>query len=222
VRALSPAGSQPTPAPVDVHVELPDGRRLRGTVSVAHGDLLLQSVYSRLGPAHRLRAWVALLAATASDPDRPFAAATIGRAPVGAGVSTAAVKPLGGEPGERREAALADLEALVDLYERGMREPLPIYCRTSAAYAEAAVPGLDAYAAAESAWTSKPGFEREDSEREHQLVLGGVVSFESLLAQAPRPGEHAPGWRTEETTRFGRLARRLWDGLLACEERQPE
>jgi hypothetical protein len=28
-----------------------------------------------------------------------------------------------------------------------------------------------------------------------------------------------PGWAADETTRFGRCARRLWDGLLAREER---
>ena len=76
-RALMPADADPEP--VDVHVELADGRLLTGTVS-AFGDLLLQSSYSRVAAKHRLSSWVRFLAATASHPERAFTAATVGRA----------------------------------------------------------------------------------------------------------------------------------------------
>jgi exodeoxyribonuclease V gamma subunit len=100
----------------------------------------------------------------------------------------------------------------VDLYDRGMREPLPLYCRTSAAYAS----GGDRAARAE--WTSEWNYTKEDAEREHVLVLGGVRSFDELLEAAPRSDENGDGWDGSEPYRFGRCARRLWDGLLAVEE----
>jgi exodeoxyribonuclease V gamma subunit len=115
----------------------------------------------------------------------------------------------------RRDWALAHLETLVDLFDRGMREPVPLFCATSAAYAEAAATGGDPGAAGRREWTSPWNFDREDKDLEHQLVLGGVRTFDELLADRPRPDED---WDTAETTRLGRYARRLWGGLLASEE----
>ena len=99
-----------------------------------------------------------------------------------------------------------------------MREPLPIYCASSAAYARAASAAEDAPAAAKEAWTTEWNFDKEDVELEHQLVLGGVHSLDELLAEVPHADERGPGWQLSETSRFGRLARRLWDGALSCEE----
>jgi hypothetical protein len=47
-----------------------------------------------------------------------------------------------------------------------------------------------------------------------------VVGFDRVVAQAgaPRADEDGVGWERSETTRFGRLARRLWDGLLDHED----
>ena len=87
-----------------------------------------------------------------------------------------------GDTAGRRQTACGYLEALLELYDRGMREPLPLYCATSAAYAEAARSGGDPVAAGRSAWESSWNFDREDKEPEHLLVLGGVQSFEQLLA----------------------------------------
>ncbi|MGZ4326436.1 MAG: exodeoxyribonuclease V subunit gamma [Solirubrobacteraceae bacterium] len=214
-RALMPAGAEPEP--VDVHVELPDGRLLTGTVS-AIGDLLLQSSYSRVAAKHRLSSWVRFLAATATHPERGFAAATVGRARGYGTVTISRIAPFAGEPEHRRWLALEHLRALIELYDRGMREPLPIYCATSAAYAHAASTEEDAAAAAGEAWTSRYKFDGEDAELEHPLVLGGVRGIEELLIEAPHADERGPGWQMSETSRFGRLARRLWDGPLSCEE----
>ena len=214
-RALIPADADPEP--VDVHVELADGRLLTGTVS-AFGDLLLQSSYSRVAAKHRLSSWVRFLAATASHPERAFAAATVGRAGGSGTVTVARIVPFAGEPESRRWLALEHLQALIELYDRGMREPLPMYCASSAAYARAASAGEDAATAAGEAWTSRFRFDGEDAELEHQLVLGGVRSVDDLLNEAPHADERGPGWQMSETSRFGRLARRLWDGVLSCEE----
>jgi exodeoxyribonuclease V gamma subunit len=99
-----------------------------------------------------------------------------------------------------------------------MREPLPIACLSSAAYAAAAHAGEDPRKAGRGAWESGWAFSKEDAEPEHQLVLGRVVTFDELLAEPPAAGEAGIGWDDAETTRFGRLARRLWDALLDAEE----
>jgi len=128
------------------------------------------------------------------------------------------IAPLADDAEGRHRAALGHLAALVDLYDRGLREPLALYCATSAAYAEAVAGGADPVAAAGAAWTSDYNFDKEDKELEHQLVLGGVLTFEDLLAQPPRPDEQGEGWDLAESTRVGRLARRMWDELLEREE----
>ncbi len=132
-------------------------------------------------------------------------------------MAVARAGPLAGYAGARQAAALRELAVIADLYDRGMREPLPLYCRTSAAYATAFAAGGDPLAAAARAWTSAYRFDGEDAEPEHELVLGGRVGFDALTAQPPGPGEDGAGWAMDDSTRLGRLARRLWDGLLACE-----
>jgi exodeoxyribonuclease V gamma subunit len=139
-RQLAPAAFE-TPDPIDVRLELPDGRLLNGTVPLAQEDLILEAAFSRLAPRHRLAAWVRLIAATAAEPDRPLSAATIGRAASSrdeAVGTLARIPALGADPAERAATASAALATIVDLHDRGMREPLPLPCATAAAYAAAA------------------------------------------------------------------------------------
>jgi exodeoxyribonuclease V gamma subunit len=202
---------------LDVRVALHDGRALGGTVAGVCGDVLRTVTFARLSPRHRLAAWVRLLALSAAYPDRPFQALTVGQArrsgaPDGAQVTIARIRPIGAE------RAQTGLRTVVDLWERGMREPLPLACMSAAAYAAAAERGENAVAAARAEWESGWAFPREDAEPEHQLVLGGIVDFDALLEQPPAPDEAGLGWDDGETTRFGRLARRLWSHLLVDEE----
>jgi exodeoxyribonuclease V gamma subunit len=111
-----------------------------------------------------------------------------------------------------------ELAVLADLYERGMREPLPLACLSSAAYALAGSLGQDAMAAARAEWETEWRHEREDRDLEHQLAFGGVLAFEALLVQPELPGGPDEDWESPESTRFGRYARRLWDGLLEAEQ----
>ena len=215
-QAAAPAGR--AAEPVDVRLSLADGRLLNGTVAGCSGDILLSTTYSRVSAKHRLAAWVRLLALTAAHPGRELSAVTVGRAGGRDDVRTALIALLAADAGERHAFAVAQLTALIDLHDRGLREPLPIFCQTSAAYAAAAVAGQDPVAAGESEWASTWNFDREDRELEHALVLGGERSFAELLEILPAGDESGPGWAEEEPSRLGRLARRLWDGLLTHEQ----
>jgi exodeoxyribonuclease V gamma subunit len=208
-------------ASVDVRVELPEGRTLVGTVPGVRGDLVAALTYSRVAPKHRLTAWVYLLALAAARPATAYEAVTLGRrradGPRGQEVTVARIR-LPDALDARRAEALRELAVLVDLFERGMREPLPLYCRTSAAYAAAVAAGKDGRAAAGKEWTSDWNFPKEDAEPEHRLVLGGQRTDAELFEEPPRDDEQGEGWALDELTRAGRYARRLWEGLRAREE----
>ncbi len=247
VRATeSLAGGSGDVGSLEVNVRLPDGRLLVGTVAGVGGKLLRSVTYSRVGAKHRLAGWARFLALSAAHPERQFEAVTIGRsrsgAPRGSQVtvahlaafapalgacaatsSTAAALAVAspaapGATEARRDIALRHLVPLVELYDRGMQEPLPLYCQTSAAYAEAVAKRRRPDAAARKAWESSWEYDKEDKELSHQLVLGGIRSLDAVLAALPHGDECGPGWAVDETTRFGLLAHRLWDGLLQSEE----
>jgi exodeoxyribonuclease V gamma subunit len=208
-------------ASLDAYVELPGAPNVVGTVPGVHGDTVLTVTYSKLGPAARLIAWMRLLALTASWPERPFEARTVGRArSTRHTISTATIEPLGPDPASRKAEAERHLRRLVDLFERGMREPLPLYCKTSASWAEAVALGKDPRRPAARTWESGFGGNNEDKNSEHELVLSGHLSFDAMfeLAGPARADETGDGWDGGDPSRFGRYAARLWDGLLAHEQ----
>lgn len=207
------------PYSLEVNVALSEAAALIGAVANLRGDVLHTVTYSAVSPAQRLLAWARLLALSAAWPDRRFEAVTIGRAregAKGAKVTTASIRALGSDPDTRRSAAIEHLRSLVDLYGRNLREPLPLYCRTSAAWAAAAHQGSDPAVAARAAWTSEYGHPREDKDPEHELVFGRAVTFDWLIEHcgSPRDDERGGGWDSAQQTRIGVYARRLWDGLL--------
>jgi exodeoxyribonuclease V gamma subunit len=183
-----------------VRVELPGGRRLSGTVPDVYGTLLRSVTYSRVNPRHRLMTWVRFLALSAAHPECEFEATTVGRAVFGAGRSaTVTVVRL---PRMEPDRTLEHLAALVELFDEGLREPLPIACKSSAAYAEALRSGSDPVKAAAKEWDGPWNFAGEGEDLEHQLAFGGVLSCEDLVERYP----------------FDTYARRLWDDVLAWEQ----
>jgi exodeoxyribonuclease V gamma subunit len=56
-------------------------------------------------------------------------------------------------------------------------------------------------------------FRPERAEPEHVLVFGSEAPFERLIAEPPPTDERFP----DEPTRFGALARLVWEPLLTAE-----
>jgi exodeoxyribonuclease V gamma subunit len=130
-------------------------------------------------------------------------------------LKTVRLAPFPGDADRRRAEAMTWLQLLVDLYDRGMGEPLPLACETSAAWALESRRQGDVLRAAGEEWTSRQGsFPKEDNHPAHRLVWGESAPLDVLVRDRPGQDEGGLGWAMAESSRFGRLARRLWDGLL--------
>ena len=141
----------------------------------------------------------------------PWTAVTIGRS--GKKVTRSVQGPL--DPASARST----LEQLVALYRCGLTGPLPLPVKTAAEYAERRAKGSSptvARMAATRKWDTDryPG---ESHDGEHRLLHGEDAPLTVLTAQVPLADETGPGWAGDEPDRFGRLARRLWQPLLAAE-----
>lgn len=202
----------------DIDVRVPDGRRLVGRVpEVATPDRLVAATYSKVQAKRLVDLWVQLLALTAAHPDTAWRAVLVGRATARDAVAGCAVLgPLGDDADARHKAALTHLADLVALFDRGRRQPLPLPLETAEAYARARADGHDPDAAAAAAADRWQRARHGEADRQaHQLVHGGVVPFEAVLA-VPTPDDEPAG---TEPTWFGSLARRVWDPLLShCAE----
>jgi exodeoxyribonuclease V gamma subunit len=190
------------PNTVDSIVTLEGGRRVVGTIPGVRGQTIVRATFSNLAAKHRLRAWVQLLALAASQPDRQWGAVTIGKRKDGARVAT-----LQGLSPEDAASALAELVALRD---EGLCCPLPVSPKTSAAYAEARQRfDVDASLSKATGEWAGQRFDGERGDVEHVLIYGAGASLEDALLAEPDDGA--------EQTKFGRLARLIWEPLLGHE-----
>jgi exodeoxyribonuclease V gamma subunit len=185
------------PVPYEVLADL-GNVRLTGTVTGVVGDAVVHVGYSKLAAKHRLQAWLELLALTVTDPSRPWQAVVIGR---GAWSRLEAVD------GTWASKVLADL---IDLRSTGLREPIPLSPKTSAEYA--ALRYRD----------RQPAFYRrqldrlwaQDRDEAYERFFG--ASFDTVLAQ-PSISREERG-NLAEPSRFGTLARRVFQPLLSVED----
>jgi exodeoxyribonuclease V gamma subunit len=222
--AIADLGFEPGPADsLDVHLDLPKGRALIGTVAESRGGTILVCTYSRLAAKHRLGAWVRFLAVSAARPELDTTVITVGRGRTGnQPPQFARLAPLGVTAAERRQRALQELAVVLDLYDRGLRAPLPLACKTSGAWAEARHRGKDEHEAgriAGSEWGDGNFPERNDAE--HRYVWGKECEFARLLEEPPATDERGSGWPATEASRFGTLACRLWYPLIDHEDLGP-
>jgi exodeoxyribonuclease V gamma subunit len=209
VAATAQVRTDRRPTSHDISVTLPSGTALTGTVGDVHGHRLVRSVYSRLGPKHRVRAWAQLLALAAAEPDTSWQATTLGRPPRGTGVCRST---MGGLSGHQATTVLGEL---VDLYRRGLAEPLPLPVATSCEYARLRLRGTTEARALEAARVKWDGDYGDGRDRYHLRVWGERAALERLLESPPPPAELADG--STETSRFGALACRLWFPMLGAE-----
>ncbi|GAB2870101.1 exodeoxyribonuclease V subunit gamma [Nocardioides pacificus] len=201
-----------TPRTLDVDVDLGEGRRLTGTVGSVIGNRRVVVTYSSLRAKQRLASWVDLLALSAGHPDESWTGHAVGRGR--AGPSRALTGPLD-------QRALIWLRELVDVYDRGMREPLPLALRTAASYAEGVRrqrmgDDADPVALAAREWDSSdrspvPG---EQDDPPHVQVWGERAPLSCLLDPA-RADER---WN-DEPSRLGQYAWRMWGPLMEGGER---
>lgn len=197
------------PRTLDVDVPLPDGRRLVGTVTDVHGNNLVRVTYSSLAAKHRLAAWVDLLALRLGHEDESWVSHAIGR--YGKNARHAQIGPLD----ERAEAWLLQL---VDLYDRGRREPLPMPLKTSLAWAEedrrrSRFPDVEPDVRAAKEWVTDRfadnPFPREHDDVWHARAFGPAQPL-SVLTGPARADEQF----SDAEHRLGQYARRLWTPLL--------
>jgi exodeoxyribonuclease V gamma subunit len=194
------------PESIDVVVPLRDGRVVAGTVAGVRGSVLLTVTYSTLAAKQRLTAWVRYLAMTAAGSGE-YRAITVGRHRDDARRSIL----LGISPDLAREC----LALLVRIRDAGLREPLPLALETSADYAARRHRGAsidDAMTEVRRRWESDR-FRPERDDPEHVLVFGARAPFARLTEDAAPADECFP----DEPTRFGALARLVWEPLLAVE-----
>ncbi len=197
------------PSGVDLTATVRGGAVVTGTVHDVHDGVVLRSTFSKLGPKHRLRAWVQLLALVAARPEVPWRAVTVGRAPVRA--PRAAVSTL---RTPTHAEAVRYLGELVALRELAACEPLPLPVACSCAYATSRDGGAEEVQALEAAaqeWSQ--GFERAD---DHHVLCWGAEATLRAIVGVPTAVEQA--WWPQDRTRLGVLARRVWHPLLAHEE----
>jgi len=216
VRPLVMAGQDLRQGParvVDVDVDLGD-RRVTGTIDDLFGTDLVMVGFSTLAAKHRIAGWIDALALAAGLPGQPWTVHTLGRGRGGGQRARIDVLP----PDDARRL----LRDLLDVRERGLREPLPLPLKTASAWAAEHVRerdgrrSADADAAALHEWRTDPWAQRpfptEDADVWHRRVWGDHAPL-SVLCADPRPDED---WG-DQRHRLGLYAWRVWGPLLAHE-----
>ena len=192
-----------------VSAVLADGTTVVGTVPGVRGTTLASVTYSRLAPKHRAAAWVQLLALAAAHPDEAWSSATIGKGQDGP--RTERIERI--DP-EHARAVLADLVAL---RAEGLREPLPLFPKSSERYVSDRPRRTtrQAFDAARRSWSGDFGDGRDAA---HVLVWGRDRALDDVAGAPTGAGPDDGG----ESTRFGELAVRLWRPLREAESGREE
>ncbi|HET7303871.1 MAG TPA: exodeoxyribonuclease V subunit gamma [Segeticoccus sp.] len=197
---------------LDVDVDLPDGRRLTGTVPGVAGRRAVTVSFSSIRARQRIHSWVVALALAAGGHERA-SSHVVGRLNRGRHPAVGHVRH-GPVPSEDARRLLGEL---VQLRDRGLCEPLPIPVETSRAFAECFRDRRDPAEArrdAQGTWTTgSHGPPGEQDDTSWVRVLGGRVPLSAILG-TPREDEQ---WTDGLSTRLGQLALRVWEPVLTLE-----
>ena len=193
------------PVLYDVDVTVPGGARIVGTIPLgldqsSPGPGRVQ--FTRPKDSHRLEAWLDLMTLVASEPTVPWRSVVVTRAEE----KRARLKPveLVVAQGEDPETTALDALALVvDLYRRGLREPLPLFGSYS--------PAVHSGTSADGAWRSHNG--GGDATRPAVRLVFGDVDVDEIDDLPPMDGDPVgPGGRVE------RYAHHLWGAVERTSE----
>lgn len=200
---------QTTPEEMEVDIEV-EGRALQGNITKIHGKTLVRVQFSNHSPTHLFQAWLDLLAVTLAQPDQGWQAVVISRD------KTEAHTTVITSPGQ--DKARVYLHQLIDLFHRGMCEPLPLPPKTAGEWARVArnhqpltgAKRAEAFREASKVWSrSFPPGSGENHDPYHVWMWAGEVDLPEVLAIPAPPQEQ---W-VDEPSRFGQLALRMWEGL---------
>ena len=192
---------------LDVDIDL-GPVRVTGTVDDVFGNNLVTVTYSNLGAKQRIGGWLDALALACGHPDENWTVHTIGKHRSGS--QRALVAPLAEH--EARDWLLD----LVQVWQAGMCEPLPLPLKTSLAWAGEqllvdrggnADPDRKARAEWESPRFNDGGFPREDADAWHVRAFGEAAPYD-VLTTPLQPGEETGPHR------LGHYAWRVWGPLL--------
>ena len=172
---------------------------LTGTVSRLYGTNLVRVGFSILNARHRLQAWIELLALAAAYPDVEWRAVVLGRS------GRALLGPVGADWAAK---VLADL---LDLRQAGLCEPLPFGPRTAYEYALLRADGKTV----ELFWPKLEKSWRAERDLAYERFFGTGATLDDMMRQ-PAIAAEARG-DTAEPSRFGTLARRVFQPLISAE-----
>jgi exodeoxyribonuclease V gamma subunit len=202
---LGVGGGPGSTEPIDL--ELADGTRVVGAVPLdlavgGPGPALV--TFSQVKPSHRVRAWLDLMALSVSRPEVHWRSVVVTRKKNEAEASDYRLAPAGGDAPSPEEC----LSLAVDLYRRGMNEPLPVF----PALSEKLTLTPDRVTAAD--WRRAPGSLAPPAEGEVAAVelVYGRCDVDDVLDVPARPGD--PG-RKSEASRARRLGQHLYCAVLA-------
>lgn len=191
--------------PVDI--ELADGTRVVGLVegrcaSPAPGPATI--TFSKAAPKQHVSAWLDLMALVANDPETKWRSVVVRQTEKGDGPEALELVPRGDTPLARRAIAIDALAVAVDCYQRGMREPIPLFAKLSRKLADENANPTD--------WKTFDGL-GDGNDDANQLAFGNINIHElrSIRARDDDPPGSSKG-------RADRFAQYLWGAISASIE----
>ncbi|MGD0881370.1 MAG: exodeoxyribonuclease V subunit gamma [Acidimicrobiales bacterium] len=182
----------------EVDVTLGDGTRIVGVVPLqldpsAPGPGRIE--FARPKDTHRLRAWLDLMVLVASEPLIPWRSVVVTRPPSRDKPLQAVELVAAGAAEDPAPMAIDALELAVDLYRRGLREPLPLFASYS--------PSLHAGGPADGEWKGHDG--RGDAHAPAVRLAFGDIDVDEL--EDLEPMDRDPVGRGGRAERY---AHHLW------------
>lgn len=188
--------------PEAIDIELADGTRIVGAVDRHCGSERpgpARLTFSKAKSKHLLASWLDLMALVAQDPDESWRSVHVRRNAGGTRPDALDVVARGTNAQQRRSDALAALAVVVDLYRRGLREPIPLFATLSRKLFDDKANAGD--------WRDQMGY-AEGAEDLHVLAFGALELYElrALPALPHDPAGPASG-------RARRYADYLWNAV---------